>query len=220
VASAVENGSSYYTLGYVPATGGFDGQFHKLQLRLDDRKYQLAYRRGYFADPPNKPTSHSPGSSSLMNAALLHGSPQSTQILFDAQVLPASDPEFEGMKMPEGPAGETAAQMKGPAKRYVISLIVNAQGLAYNQMPDGSRQAKIEFVLIAYDAGGKRVNYVESGYASTVKPAESSPEIASGIRVRLLLDMPAGDNSLRIAVHDLNAGRAGSLEIPVTVPAK
>ena len=40
--------------------------------------------------------------------------------------------EFEGMKMPEGPAGETAAQMKGPAKRYVISLIVNAQGLAYN----------------------------------------------------------------------------------------
>ena len=155
-----------------------------------------------------------------MNAALLHGSPQSTQILFDAQVLPASDPEFEGMKMPDGPAGEMATQMKGPAKRYVVSLIVNAQGLAYNQMPDGSRQAKIQFVLMAYDSGGKRVNYVESGYTSNVKPEEFSPEGEAGIRVRLLLDMPAGENSLRIAVHDLAAGRAGSLEIPVTVPAK
>jgi VWFA-related protein len=220
MANAVDNGSSYYTLAYVPAGSAFDGQFHKLQVRLDDGKYHLAYRRGYYADPPDKATSHSPEKSSLMKAALLLGAPPSTQILFSAQVLPASDPEFEGMKMPDGPAGAMATAMKGPVKRYVVSLIVDAHSLAYNDMPGGRRQAQLDFVLMAYDADGKHVNYVESTLESTPTPDEILQQAESGIRVRLLLDLPPGENSLRIAVEDLTAGRAGSLEVPVKVAAR
>ncbi len=220
VANAIENGSSYYTLTYVPAANEFDGQFHKLEVRLDKGRCQLAYRRGYFADAPDKLTSRSTGKSGLTVSALQHGTPPSTQILFYAHVLPATDSAFEGMNFPEGPFGEMAAQMKGPARHYVVSLIVAAKGLAYNAMPDGTRQAQLEFVLTAYDANGTRVNYVEQSYNNTVKPEELSQQKDSGIRVRLLLDLPTGDNFLRIAVQDLAAGRAGTLETPMNVSAK
>jgi hypothetical protein len=42
----------------------------------------------------------------------------------------------------------------------------------------------------------------------------------TGIHIRLPLDLPPGPASLRIAVHDLAAGRAGSLEVPLTVAAR
>jgi len=41
--------------------------------------------------------------------------------------------------------------------------------------------------------------------------------LKSGIPVRMALDLPAGEGSLRIAVHDILGVRVGSLEIPLTV---
>jgi hypothetical protein len=53
-----------------------------------------------------------------------------------------------------------------------------------------------------------------------IKPEQFERVAAKGITVLVPIDLPAGDNSLRIAVNDLNAGRTGSLEVPVTVAAK
>ena len=64
------------------------------------------------------------------------------------------------------------------------------------------------------------VNYLDSGFELNLKPGQIAQTIDTGIRIRLPLDLPAGQFPLRIAVHDLAAGRAGSLEIPVTVAAK
>ena len=69
VAGAIENGSSYYTLAYVPKNPAPDeqshntddqhrnpaGQYRKIQVRLDPgpdvaHGLRLAYRRGYYAD--------------------------------------------------------------------------------------------------------------------------------------------------------------------------
>jgi hypothetical protein len=40
---------------------------------------------------------------------------------------------------------------------------------------------------------------------------------SKGFPLRLSIDLPAGSCSLRIAVHDIDADRAGSLEVPVMV---
>ena len=58
VAKAVDNGASYYTIGYVPAADADNGAFHKIKVRIDNGGYTLAYRRGYYADPP--PGQHQP----------------------------------------------------------------------------------------------------------------------------------------------------------------
>jgi len=54
VASADENGESYYTIAYTPAAKKFDSQFHKIQVRLDASGDKLSYRRGYYADSQDK----------------------------------------------------------------------------------------------------------------------------------------------------------------------
>jgi hypothetical protein len=215
VAKAVENGSSYYSIGYVPAAKQFDGKFRKIELRVDNSSYKLAYRRGYYADPPDKPTAHQPGAVSLILAATLHGAPPSTQILFQARVLPATDPVLQGTRLPVGPAGEMTAALKGPIHRVIVDLKVDAHGIAFEDTPDGAHRAKVEFTLVAYDADGKRLNYLDHGFQISLSPEQYTRTAAGGIPIRLALDLPAGPAFLRVAVHDLNAGSAGSLEIPV-----
>jgi VWFA-related protein len=219
VAGAVENGSSYYTIGYVPAAGPLDGQFRKIEVRLENSSLNLAYRHGYYADPPDRLLEHAPGQTSLIVAATMHGAPPSTQIVFQARVLPADDPLLKGATLPAGPAGELTGSLKGPLHRIITEMKVDAHGLHYDSSPDGALHSKVEFTLVAYDADGRRVNYLDRGFQMNLKAAEFAQAVDAGIRIKFPLDMPAGHFSLRIAVHDLNADRAGSLEVPLDVAA-
>jgi VWFA-related protein len=220
VTKVVENGASYYTIGYVPAARADDGNFHKIQVRTDVGSYKLAYRRGYYSDPPDKPSVHTPASTSLITAAMMPGAPPATQIWFTARVLPATDPLFKDVKLADEPAGETAATLQGPLHRYIVDVKVDAHWLSFEKTPDGRQKAAVEFVLAAYDNRFRRVNHVDKGFQVNIKSDEYSAVLSSGIPVRLALDLPPGQFALRVAVHDLEAGRAGSLEVPLTVAAK
>jgi VWFA-related protein len=218
VAHAVENGSSYYTIAYIPTARNFNGQYRKIQVRADNGSYQLAYRQGYYADPPDKPSANLPGVIGPMTAATLHGAPPATQILFQARVLPAADPIFQGAKLPDTP-GEIAAKLKS-AHRYVVDLIVDARSLAFSELPDGVHLTRMEFALVAYDAEGNRANYLNPTYEMKIQPSQFAQTRANGIRLRWALDLPTGQVYLRIAAHDLGSGRTGSLEVPLAVAAQ
>ena len=223
VADAVDNGSSFYTIGYIPTAGNFDGQFRKLQIKIDNSSSKLAYRRGYYADDPEKPSQRTPGETTLIMAATLHGAPPSTQILFKAQVLPADDPLLQHEHLPQGPAGELTSSLKGPIHRYIADLRVEAatsHGLTFQAQPDGSHHAKVEYTLVAYDADGKRLNYLDVGLQLSPNPQQYEKTVANGIPARLAIDLPEGQAYLRIAVHDLEAGRAGSVELPLQVSSQ
>ena len=220
VAGAVQNGSSYYTLAYVPSNQKFKGNFRRIQVRVDGAHYDLSYRRGYYADPTNKPNSHNPGKATLIETATLHGAPPATQVIFKTRVLSAADPFFAGAQFPDTPEGAMASSLKPPRHLYLVDLAVDPHFVTFQSLPNGVHQAELEFVLVAYDADGKRVNYQDRSYAITIKPEDYQQKMESGLRARLPIDLPAGEGSLRIAVQDLNASRAGSLEVPVTVPAK
>lgn len=214
VASAVADGSSYYTLGFVPPAKSLDGQFHKLQVRTDNGAFKLAYRAGYYADASDKSSAHNPGSSSLIVTTTMRGAPPSTQVLFQARVLPSDDPTLKGSQLPAGPAGEMSASLHGSTQRAIVDVKMDPHGLAIDDGADGSRTARIEFVLVAYDADGNRVNYLDRGFQLDAKSEKYARAMQNGIPIRLALDLPAGPVNLRIAVHDLNGDRAGSLEIP------
>ncbi|HZL50167.1 MAG TPA: hypothetical protein VFC37_04375, partial [Terracidiphilus sp.] len=181
--------------------------------------YNLAYRRGYFADASNKPSAHNPGTSSTIESAAVHGAPAATQVLFLARVLPATDPAFQEIPISNTPSGEMAASLKGPTRCYLVDLTVDPHGLVFNDEAGGVRQAQVEFVLEAYDSDGKRENYVDRSYAINIKPEDFVQKMETGVRARLALDLPEGHSFMRVAVEDLVAGHAGSLEVPVTVVA-
>jgi len=219
VANAVENGSSYYTIGYVPRTRDFHGEFRKFKVRLDDCNCQLAYRRGYFADPPGMIGRKGLTQASLMTTATLHGAPPSSQVLFQTRVLPATDPTFKDAKLTEGPAGDSANTLKPPVYRFVVDMVVDPKTLMFDTAVDGRRQGALEFALVAFDANGKRVNSMDRDLQMALKPDEYARVTAAGVPVRMELDFPAGQDFLIVAVHDRLGNRVGSLEVPLAVPA-
>lgn len=219
VESAVENGASYYTIGYAPASGKFDGQFRKIEVRVDDSSDKLAYRRGYYADPPDRPSVHDAGVPGVMNAATLLGAPPATQIVFLARVLPSTDPQFKNVNFPAGPEGSMSASLKGPVRRYIVDLTIDPHMIDFAQAA-GVHRAQLEFVMTAYDPDDVLVNYMDRSIQVSLPDERYSHVMAMGMAVRLALDVPVGRFALRIAVHDLTADRAGSLQIPLYVAAK
>ncbi len=219
LASAIEDGSSYYTLAYAPKNAVLDGRYRTIKVTLDgDHSIKLAYRRGYYADAPGKSSPAGNGPNGVFAAALAHDAPAATGILLRARVLPASDPVFQGVSLPSSPTGEKPASFKGPAHPYIVDLTLDARGLALDTAPGGSHTAAVEFALIAYDSDGDRLNDYTHAFQMGLNAAQFERIMASGISVRLPFDLPAGEVDLRIGVHDLNADRAGSLEIPLRIP--
>ena len=153
-------------------------------------------------------------------AAMLPGAPLATQIRFAARVLPATDPRFKDLKMSDSPVGEEASSLKGPLHRYIVDLKIDPHMLRYEDTADGAHKAAVEFVLAAFDNESRRVNHVDTGFQLSIKPDQYLSVMSSGIPVRMVIDLPQGQFALRIAVHDLAAGRAGSLELPLAVAAK
>ncbi|MGH9607135.1 MAG: VWA domain-containing protein, partial [Terracidiphilus sp.] len=217
VAEAIDNGDSYYTLGFVPK-GKLDGHYRRIKVDVDGGHYKLSYRKGYYAGPANKPSSHNPGVASPIETATLRGAPDSTQVLFAARVLPSTDPAFAGMKIPKTAVGEMAASLKAPLHLYLVDFTVDPNTIAFSQTPGGVRQAQIEFILMAYDASGNRVNYEGHGFDLNLSPRRYASTLHYGLRARLALDLPPGSDSLRIAVLDQSNEHTGSLEVPLSVP--
>jgi VWFA-related protein len=216
VANAVENGSSYYTIAYVPPSEHLDGKYHKIQVRTDgERGIKLAYRHGYYADATGMSAGDHGGPSSLFAATIAHDAPAATQILLRARVLPAGDPLLQGVSVPGGPAGEML--LKGAAHRYVIDLTLDAHGLTFNTGTDGSHRAALELAMVAYDGEGRQLNFYQHAFQLGVKDSQIEHIMAAGISLRIPFDLPGGKVYLRIGVHDLNADRAGSLEVPLLI---
>jgi hypothetical protein len=46
---AISDGSRYYTLSYTPTNPKADGSFRRIQVKLRNGSYTVAYRRGYYA---------------------------------------------------------------------------------------------------------------------------------------------------------------------------
>ena len=218
VAGAIENGSSYYTLAYAPKNAVLDGRYRTIKVTLDDdHSLKLAYRRGYYADAPAGTSPAGGAPSSAFAAALDHDAPAATAILLKARVLPASDPAFQGVSLPSAPAADKSASFHGAAHRYIVDLTIDAHSLALDNQPDGSRKAAIELAIIAYDGLGHPLNDYTHAFQVGLNAAQFERILSSGITVRLPFDLPAGQVDLRIGVHDLNADRAGSLEIPLDI---
>lgn len=217
VADAVENGSSYYTIAYAPQMGNQNNQFRSIRVKVDDdRGMRLEYRRGYYTEAPQQGAE--PGAQqNAFATAIAPDAPESPQILLKARVLAASDPACQGMPQAVGPAAGTSPTFKGAPHRYVVDVTIDAHGLVFETTPEGDRKGAMELAMIAYSPDGQRLNSFVKSSQIALKAAMFEKVMAAGITVRLPFDLPAGKVSVRIGVHDLNADRTGTLDVPLTV---
>jgi VWFA-related protein len=223
IASAVENGASYYTIGYAPPTSALNGHFRDIKVRLDNPAGDtLAYRHTFYAAPPADPSTAPSTISdhpSPLTAATVLGAPSSTQILFQARVLPSTDPLLANTKLPEGFGGQMTASLHPPIQHMIVDLMLSAHNLQFDPStaPDGAHRARLEVTLVAYDANANRINYLDRPLLLNMDGNQYAWSMTHGIPIRLPFDLPSGQSTLRIAVADLSTNRTGSLEAPLTI---
>jgi VWFA-related protein len=209
---ALNDGANYYTIGYAPE-GKDDGQFRHIKVKLDGG-YDLDYRDGYYADAQGR----GPGSgATAMREAVEFGAPLPSEIPFKVRVIAASDPAANGITPAAGPAGANAKDLKPPVTRYLIDYMIDAHSFAFNKTEDGLEHAQLEFSVVAYDADGKRINVTDNAFAFGMTPAIYAQVMSGGFPRHLEIDLPAGQVSLRIVVHDMNSAKAGATVVPLTV---
>jgi VWFA-related protein len=230
-AEAIEIGSNYYTISYTPANGDWKGDFRKIEIKVPEKNYTLAYRHGYYADDPNSPknsvASSTPATGKgkeaptqdngrLVRAAMIHGAPGSTEILYKVRVLPTGEPQ--DLVSPGNvlsPLGLKKAS--GRFRSYVVDFDADAKDMLFPPNPNGGFDCKVEFVIQVYqNDDGQLVNTVSDTLVATLTTAQRNKLIHGGFPFHQEVSVPLnGDYSLRIGVHDFNSDHIGAVEVPV-----
>ena len=217
--AAIEDGSNYYTLGFDPTNRKFNGAFRRITVSLDNRGYQLSYRRGYIAassstrDSKTRPLSP-------MAGAMLHGGIQLSQVIFEARVLPASDPALEGIKPSVALGGTPERSLKRPLTRYIIDFSIDPHQFDLTDLADARRRAEVEIALAVFDSDGVRVNRNDTGLQIDLSRDKLAGYMRTGIPIRQEIDVPSGRSYLKMGIRDVASGRIGTIEISLRTTRK
>ena len=210
IARSVVDGSHYYTLTYSPANKKMDGHYRKIEVKLADSKLKLSYRHGYNADEDAALARDSKEGTDPLPRQLVHGTPDATQILFAARVVPVTPQPVPGSKI----AGSNAS-LSGPTTRYSIDFIIRWNDIALAPGDDGKHRSKFEIGLIAWDMKGKSVNWEEGMQLLALKPDGYAAIQKSGVVEHMEIDLPNTALHLKLGVVDAASGNAGTLEVPL-----
>jgi VWFA-related protein len=225
VSKAVETGSDYYTLTYVPPGTEYDGRHHTIHLDADKPGLHLTYRNEYYAEDPTDitppvgltlsttpPDVHTGG----MKAAMSRSMPTSSDLLFYVSVVPSttpakpSDPPVMGTLDPSF-TGKTLT-------RYAFNYSISAGQFAFTNGPNATHNGSVELDLAAYDADAKLV----TSLSQTVTMSLNDNTVANKqpLNFSQQIDLPAGQLFLRVGVLDSTSNKVGTLEIPLKVEKK
>jgi hypothetical protein len=148
-------------------------------------------------------------------AAMAHGEANSTQLLFDVRVTPSTtpakpdDPPVIGILSP--------ALKRTHLVRYDFSYSMAADQISLVDGGDGRRKASIEFVIEAYDGGGKTLNMLAQTARLTLRPDDVARFMQRPLKVPLQFDLPSGNIFVRVGVMDMASEKMGTLEIAESV---
>jgi VWFA-related protein len=216
LARAINYGSHYYTLTYTPTDKKADGKYRRIQVKLSDSRYKLAYRRGYYADNAQnaKAKKEVPVSDPLL-PLMKRGLPDLAQILYKVHVAP-SNPQ----PAPEATRAGENLELKGPFTRYSVDFAIAPEDLRFETAPDGLRSGSIEVMLAAYNADGKTLNFVIRKPQVSLEGESYHLAQKAGVQLHYDIDVPTdeltkNDVYLRSGIYDLHSTNAGTLEIPL-----
>lgn len=199
---AVEEGSHFYSLAYVPSNSKMDGRFRKIDLKVSG-DYKLAYRRGYYAENAKFPVAEAERKKSDALMPLMGlGMPDFAQVLYKVKVAPAAD------------AG-AVRELKEPAVRYGLDFAITPTDLHLEVGADGKRRGNIEFMAVAFDADGNAVKMERKKSEIVLEPQMYAEVMRVGLQMHREMEVPEGAAYLRTGIMDLETGKMGSLTVEI-----
>jgi hypothetical protein len=157
----------------------------------------------------------------MNQASMGLGALPATQLLFDVQVQPsASNPEAAArLASASSPRRALPIAGKTPVPYDLLYKLPQTQ-IEFAVTPDGIRSGSLEFDLAAYDPYGKLLTVRSQTLKLPLTPEEYREFIEAPFQFYLAIDLPPGPVTLRAGVFDTIANKSGTIEIPLTVPAK
>ncbi len=237
VSEAIDNGSHYYTLAYTPSDAKENSDFHKIDVKLLPAGYTLNYRRGYFADNAKSPKvalASKPESSALdpaspevklrkglLQKAMHHGVPGSTEIIYSLRVLPDAAPEItEQTLAPNNVANKPGfLPIRPPYRVFRADFGTDPSNIVFTKGADNLFHASLVFVTFIYQPNGQVVNSVSNQIDLNLTAARYAGLLHNGgITFTQRVSAPAeGNYSLRTGILDLTSSRIGATEVPLSL---
>jgi VWFA-related protein len=223
VEEAIATGADYYSLSYVPPLTKYDGQYHKIEVKVDRSNVNLQYRPGYTSvDLTKQPetSAHTsskaePAPASAVDVAMVHGATPSSQLLFNIRVTPSTAAAKPGDPFV---IGALNPRLKGKSLvRYDLLFTLSGDQIALVEGPDGTRKASIQLFIAAYDADGRVLNYLGQATKWTLKPEQVAQFTQQRLPVPMQFDLPSGKIFVRVGILDVASQKFGALEIAETV---
>jgi len=195
VQSALNDGATYYELGYYPEGIAWDGRFHKIVIKSTQHGVKLSYRRGYYAtDLKAVPGGQKP--EDLLKQACMNPLPSTSIMLTVLPIAPQS-------------AAEAAKQ---PAQnRYLLT--VSSAALTF-ESAEGTRQLNLHMAICEFNPKEDSFQFFPRDLSRSVP--ENVYEVWKERGIQNILDYAAkpGDQRLRFAVLDVPSGEIGSVDAP------
>jgi VWFA-related protein len=190
----VRDNSTYYVLGYVPATEYRDRKFHEVKVRVTrPGLYTIRARKGYTAMGPDSPTSD------LVTTL--------------AGATPAAR---EALRLPVAARGLSVSLFSAPFKGATgeQSVVIGGK-VAGELILDDRADVGLSYQVFTQD------NHVQVGeyktFALTLRPDSRANVAANGLHFVDRLTLPPGRYEIRYAV-DQPGGHVGSVVAPLVVP--
>ncbi|MGH9777666.1 MAG: VWA domain-containing protein [Candidatus Acidiferrales bacterium] len=198
---AVEDGSTYYTLGFYSKDENWDNKFRRLRVAVNRSGLALNHRRGYYAVNPvealqerKKSTLTGEDDKALrqvqLRAALSNPLP-ATAVTFRVGVLPR------------------------PA-RVEFRFMVDVQTISLTQA-EGTKHYDLDILAVAFDSAGKAVTSSYHTVETTIEPEQYERLKQVGLPYAMELQLPPGRYHLRMVVRDNRTGLVGTADVPVTL---
>ncbi len=213
----LDSDTSFYTLTYSPRDLHFNNKWHKIRVVVDGGSYHLSYRSGYFADGSLRDTEQPAKSRTRL---LVNGEKDEVielnrrPIIFQAMVLPASDPSLAGLDKPSGSLAPPPRK-KGSVP-FSIRYTVPMDDLTVTNI-DGKHQIVFGVAAIVLNHYGSLVQRNAEQVTMVLKEAAYLRSPHRPIVLDQQINLAKGDQFLSLGVWDPVTGRAGSIQVPVEV---
>ena len=203
VALSTADGAHYYTLGYYPEGGSWDGKFHRIEVKINREGLKGRHRNGYFAvDAAQTIASENPQQREHqaydeLRAAL-------------AGPLPATEVTFR-VRVPRPEPAEKA--------QVQIQFLVDSQAISFEVVENSLHHCNLDFMVAAISPDGKLM--ASDGHTVDVrlKPDQFTQANQNGLPFSMHLPLAPGNYSLHLAVRDNRTGLLGTLTLPLSVLA-
>src|SRR4029077_6421452 len=199
VRRSLQDGSTYYTLGYYPANKDWVRKFRRITVKTIRPGVKLHYRQGYFAvEPLAYAKLDASQKSSDLAQALNLDFPVATALRFQAAVVPPS---------------------AATGNKVTVNYAVDPHELTFELQSDGLQHASVDCAVIVYSQNGEALQRLSNTMMAALQTDEYNRVMQKSFPCRQTFDLGPGQYLLRLGVRDARTGLIGTLNAPLTVPA-